>query len=60
MADGLLEEADDSANKIVPYKTQAKKILGKMLHDEIPEPELADVPAKVLTGFIRNMLTRIG
>ena len=60
MADGLLDEADDSANKIVPYKAQAKKILGKMLHDEMPEPELSDVPAKVLTGFIKNMLTRLG
>jgi hypothetical protein len=60
MAGGLLDEAANASEKITPYRTQAKRILEKMLNDEIPEPELANVPAKVLTGFIRNMLTRLG
>jgi hypothetical protein len=57
MANGSLDEAANAASKITPYKTQAKRILEKMLNDEMPEPELAKVPAKVLTGFIRNMLS---
>jgi hypothetical protein len=44
----------------VPYKSKAKAILEGILNREGPEPELANVPKKVLTGFIRNMLTRIG
>ena len=60
MANGSLDEAANASNKITPYKAQAKKILEKMLSDEIPEPELANVPAKVLTGFIRNLLTKLG
>jgi hypothetical protein len=60
MASGSLVEAANAAHKITPYKTQAKRILEKMLNDEIPEPELANVPAKVLTGFVRNMLTTLG
>jgi DNA-directed RNA polymerase subunit RPC12/RpoP len=60
MADGELDEAQTVAEKIVPYKSKAKAILEGILNGEEPEPELANVPKKVLTGFIRNMLTRIG
>jgi hypothetical protein len=59
MANGSLDEAANAAKKITPYKAQTKKILEKMLSDEIPEPELAKVPVKVLTGFIRNLLTEL-
>ena len=60
MADGRLDEAQTVAEKIVPYKSKAKAILEDILSGEKPEPELANVPKKVLSGFIRNMLTRIG
>ena len=60
MADGRLDEAQTTADKIVPYKSQAKAILENILHAEKPEPELADVPKKVLAGFVRNILTRMG
>ena len=60
MADGRLDEAQTTADKIVPYKSQAKAILENILRAEKPEPELADVPKKVLAGFVRNILTRMG
>ena len=60
MADGQLDEAQTIAEKIVPYRSKAKAILEGILNGERPEPELANVPKKVLTGFIRNMLTRTG
>jgi DNA-directed RNA polymerase subunit RPC12/RpoP len=60
MADGQLDEAHTTADKIVPYKSQAKAILENILSAERPEPELADVPKKVLIGFVRNILTRMG
>jgi hypothetical protein len=60
IADGQLDEAQRTADKIVPYKSQAKAILENILFAEKPEPELADVPKKVLAGFVRNILTRMG
>lgn len=60
MADGQLDEAQTVAEKIVPYRSKAKVILENILDSDRPEPELADVPKKVLSGFIRNMLTRTG
>jgi hypothetical protein len=60
MADGELDEAQTTAEKVVPYKSKAKAIMERILNSEEPEPELANVPKKVLAGFIRNMLTRLG
>ncbi len=60
MADGRLDEAQATADKIVPYKSQAKAILENILFAEKPEPELADVSKKVLAGFVRNILIRMG
>lgn len=60
MADGSLNEAEAVASKITPYHHQAKKVLADMLKGEKPEPELAAVPRKVLEGFIRNMIARMG
>jgi hypothetical protein len=59
MANGELDEAQSTADKIVPYRGQAKAIFESMLQSDRPEPELANVPHKVLAGFIRNMLARI-
>jgi hypothetical protein len=59
MADGELDEAIKTADLIVPYSHQAVKILDAIAVNEMPEPELADVPQQVLSGLIRNLRTRI-
>lgn len=59
MADGELDEAQRTADLIAPYGPQAIKILDKIALSEIPEPELADIHQQVLSGFIRNLRTRI-
>lgn len=59
MADGELDEAIRTADKIAPYNPQAIKILDTIAVSEMPEPELADVPPQVLSGLIRNLRTRI-
>lgn len=60
MADGKLDEAHVTADRIVPYKSQAKAMLEKILLAKKPEPALADVPKKALVGFVREMLVRMG
>ena len=60
MADGQIEDAQKTADKIVPFKGQTKAILEKIVLAARPEPELANVPKKVLAGFARNIITRIG
>jgi len=59
MADGELDEAQRTADLIAPYGPQAIKILDRIALSEMPEPELADIPQQVLSGFIRNLRTRI-
>jgi len=60
MADGKLELAQETAEKIVPYRALAKNILDTIAVNEMPEPELADVPREVLTEFIKNFIHRMG
>ncbi|MDD5135505.1 MAG: hypothetical protein PHP01_08860 [Phycisphaerae bacterium] len=60
MARSSFDEAQAAENKIFPYRKQAKRILENMLREGKPEPELADIPEKLLAGFIRNMLAKMG
>lgn len=59
MADGDLDEAERTANSIVPCGNRALKILDGIALSEIPEPELANIPPQVLSGLIRTLRTRI-
>lgn len=59
MADGELEDAQSTADKIVPYREQAIKILDRMATSEIPEPEVADVEGPLLHRLIKNLRTRL-
>jgi DNA-directed RNA polymerase subunit RPC12/RpoP len=59
MADGELDEAIGTADRIAPYSRQAIEILDTIAVSEMPEPELADIPQQVLSGLIRNLRTRI-
>jgi len=60
MADGLLEEARDTAKIIMPFGRRAIEALEKIGVSEIPEPELADIPQRVLAGLIRTLRSEIG
>jgi len=59
MADGKLDEAQETADMIVPCGPRAVEVLDRIALSEIPEPELADVPLQVLSSMIRNLRTRI-
>jgi len=59
MADGSLDEAQRTAESIAPYRRQSKDILDRIATSDPPDPELMDIPPHVLSGFIRNLRTRI-
>jgi hypothetical protein len=59
MADGDLEQAERIAGSIIHSGKRALKVLDGIALSEIPEPELADIPAQVLSGLVRTLRTRI-
>jgi len=59
MADGNVDEAKKTLTFIIPFSSQAVKILDSIALSEIPEPELADIPQQVLSGLIKNLRSHI-
>lgn len=59
MADGHIEDAQKTADKIVSCGNKAKIILENILRTDQSEPELADMPKKVLVGFVKGILAKI-
>jgi hypothetical protein len=59
MADGDLDNAQRTADLIVPHRLKAIEILDKMARSDAPDPELESIPQQVLSGLIRNLRTRI-
>jgi len=59
MADDELHEAQRTVRLIARHRLEAVKILNKMAHSEMPEPELADIPRQVLMALIRTLRTEI-
>jgi hypothetical protein len=55
MADGELSQAEVVAKQISRVPKDAKKLLVKMLKAERPEPELQDIPERLLHGLIKDL-----
>jgi DNA-directed RNA polymerase subunit RPC12/RpoP len=59
MADGQLDDAQTTVEKIVPYRPEAIQILDRLSTSERQEPELADIPPEILSRLIKNLRTRM-
>jgi len=59
MADGELDQAQTTAEKIKPFKKQAQDLLKRMTRTERPEPELADISPTLLKGLIKNLSSQL-
>jgi hypothetical protein len=59
MADGSLDEAHSIAEKIAVYKATARTVLGSILKSKQPEPQLQDIPRKVLEHYIKDLSAKI-
>ncbi len=60
MADGQLDEAQVIANQLAQFNEAVKEILVKMARAERPEPELADIPERVVNKLIKNLNANLG
>ena len=59
MADGDLDEAQSTADRIVPHRRQVMSILDGMVKSDALDPELEGIPQQVLSGLIRNLRVRM-
>lgn len=59
MADGDLDEAQSTADRIVPHRRQIMSILDGIVRSDARDPELEDIPQQVLSGLIRNLRVRM-
>lgn len=59
MADGELANGEKVFHELNKNKKMALQILASMARSEKPEPELADVPASILQGLIRDVSTKL-
>jgi hypothetical protein len=60
MAEGNLEGAEQTKADIVGYGEQSLRILDRLALDEVPHPNLQDIPPQVLSGLIRNLRSEVG
>jgi len=59
MANSQLDDAQRTADAIVPHRRKAITILDDFAKEYPPDPELADISQQLLLRFIRNLKTRI-
>ena len=59
MVNGQLDEAQKTAGQIASSRSKSKAVLKSMLQSDQPAPELANVPQKVIAGFISTLLAKM-
>jgi len=59
VADGDLGLASGSMNKITANRETAREVLKNMAAAEEPEPELMDIPPKVLNGLMKSLYSKL-
>ncbi len=59
MADGELAAAEKTFGKLKITKKTTLKVLAAMARAERPEPELADIPEKIIEGLIRDASSKM-
>lgn len=55
MAEGKLADAEEIAADIRRNMAEAERIIERMTLDEIPHPQLSEVPRPVLVGFFKQL-----
>jgi len=59
MADGELAAAEHTFSQLKKHKKTALRVLSSMARSDRPEPELADLPPRMLEGMIRDVSAKM-
>jgi hypothetical protein len=59
IADGELDGAESTLSRLKIYKRTSLRILSSMGRAERPEPELADIPDKILQKLLQDAATKL-
>ena len=59
MADGELGAAEHTFSQMKKHKKAALRVLSSMARSDRPEPELADLPPRMLEGLIRDVSAKM-
>lgn len=58
MAEGRLEDAEKAAEQIRSDPRAAEDVMQRLTVDEIPPPQLANIPRPVLVGFFKQLRSK--
>lgn len=59
MADGDLVVGEQTLDELKPHKKTALRIFASIARAERPEPELADIPPRILQGLVRDASNKL-
>ncbi|MBN1361159.1 MAG: hypothetical protein JW993_11220 [Sedimentisphaerales bacterium] len=59
MYNGDLDDAQRTVEQIASHRRQSKEVLEQIATSDPPDPELVDIPPHLLSGFIRNLRSRL-
>lgn len=59
LADGAIERADQLSGQLVNYGAPAAEAIERMMIEQLPRPELADLPKPVLLEFLKQLRSQL-
>jgi hypothetical protein len=59
MRDSNLDVADEAMALLLKQRSAARKHVERLTADQIPPPELAQIPPPVYQGFLKNLLSQL-
>ena len=59
MRDSNLDVADEAIAVLLKQQSAARSYVERLTTDQIPPPELAQIPAPVYQGFLKNLLSQL-
>ncbi len=59
MVDGHIERAEEYKKQASAAPEKTRDIIDRMMRTQSPEPELADIPPKVIQGYLKSLKAEI-
>jgi hypothetical protein len=59
VAQGHLDKAEQYASILKKHKDKTEDLLDRLMRTSVSEPELADIPPKLLAGLMKNLKNQL-